>query len=365
MQGLFFDARYIRVGQHDGISRFSSGLLEALNKETALTAIVCDLRQLEKLPRGVNFVKLSRPTSILEPLIAYRLNKLGAKVVFSPMQTIGSMGRNFKLILTVHDLIYYQYPTPPPDFNLLIRALWRLYHLMFWPQRILLNRADGIVAVSETTKSLMSKNGLTKRPIWVVPNAADQHPNPMWSPNKALADFQRPIKKSLVYMGSFMNYKNVETLIDAMKYLPDYELLLLSRISPDRKVELLKRTPLKNRIQFINGVSDTEYLEYLDTATALVSASRDEGFGIPLVESMSRGIPIIVSNISIFREIGGSAARFFNPSSAEEFAAAVRQLEDQQNWSRASQQSLDQARKFSWDLSAQKLLKVLVEIGRA
>lgn len=147
MQGLFFDCRYIRIDHHDGISRFSAGLFAELAKITQVTAIVNDLRQLDKLPAGVEFVKVSSPTSALEPFVAFQLNKLGAKVVFSPMQTIGSFGRKFKLVLTVHDLIYYRHPAPPPSFAWPIKILWRLYHLSYLPQRLLLNRADAIATV--------------------------------------------------------------------------------------------------------------------------------------------------------------------------------------------------------------------------
>ena len=155
MKNIFFDCRYIRIDHHDGISRFSAGLFAALSKKIQVTAIICDLRQLQKLPQGTKFVKISSPTSALEPLVSLQLNKTEADIVFSPMQTIGSFGRKFKLVLTVHDLIYYRHPAPPPNFSWPVRALWRLYHLVYWPQRILLNRSDAVVTVSQTTKQLI------------------------------------------------------------------------------------------------------------------------------------------------------------------------------------------------------------------
>lgn len=350
MSGLFFDARYIRVDHHDGISRFSAGLLAALNNKTDVTAVISDLRQLERLPQGIKFVKISDPTSPLEPFAALKLNKLGAKVVFSPMQTMGSFGRRFKLVLTVHDLIYYRHPTPPPSFNLFVKILWRLYHLSYWPQRFLLNRADAVVTVSATTKALIEKHSLTKKPVQVVYNAADE---------LAATIPKQAASKTLVYMGSFMDYKNVEVLIRGMSFLPEYELHLLSRVSPERKRELEALVSPTPRLVFHNGVSDAEYAQILSQATALVSGSRDEGFGIPVIEAMSLGVPAVISNIDIFREIGADAAIYFDQESPESFARAITALDDSKYWTVTSKRSRVQAAKFNWNDSADALLKII------
>ena len=119
---LMVDARYTRIGFHDGISRYTASLLGALKTlidtgdeaatDLDLTMIISDERQLDMLP-DLPHVKICSPTGPLEPTAALQLNKYAPDVVFSPMQTIGSTGRKFKLILTLHDLIYYSHPTPP------------------------------------------------------------------------------------------------------------------------------------------------------------------------------------------------------------------------------------------------------------
>ncbi|MFM6971519.1 MAG: glycosyltransferase family 4 protein [Rhodoluna sp.] len=351
---IFFDCRYIRVDHHDGISRFSAGLFAELQKRMDVTAIISDHRQLDKLPKGSKFVKLNDPTSLLEPLLALKLNRLGATKVFSPMQTMGTFGRKFKLILTLHDLIYYRHPAPPPAFNLFIRILWRIFHLTYIPQRLLLNRADRIVTVSETTKSLMIRHRLTKKPIDVIHNAAD--PSEVHLP-------QAPQSRKLVYMGSFMNYKDVELLIVGMQELPNYELRLLSRISQERRSELEKLTSSSlDRVIFVNGVSDDEYQQELLEAFCLVHASKDEGFGIPLVEAMVRGLPIVISDIEIFKEIGGEAATFFAAGDVAGFVAAVKSLEDPQTWTNKSIQAQKRALEFSWEKSSIDLMGLLTNL---
>ena len=301
-------------------------------------------------------MKLNNPTKpIAELFIARALNSLGAKLVFSPMQTMGTSGKKYKLALTLHDLIYYRHKTPPSEFNWLIKLGWRLFHLSYAPQRKILNRADLVVTVSNTTKKLMQQHRLTVQPITVVYNAGPGSPLPV-------GRAQLPEHKTLVYMGSFMKYKNVETLVQAMALLPDFKLHLLSRISDSRKRELRALAAPDARIEFKNGVSDEAYVAELDQAFALVSASLDEGFGIPLIESMMRATPIVVSKLEIFEEVGATAAKYFEPTSPEDFAAAVRKIDSLSSWALASQAALNRANVFSWKKSAAALVAALEKI---
>lgn len=349
---VHFDCRYIRVDHHDGISRYSAGLFAALAKLRPLIAIINDELQLRHLPEGTQWVKLNDPTSAAEAFAALKLNRLGATKVYSPMQTIGSFGRRFKLVLTLHDLIYYRHPTPPPSMPVGVRIGWRLFHLWYAPQRLLLNGSDAVVTVSKTTAGLIAKHRLTKRPVTVVYNGSAQQ-----SAGSGFASRTRPTdSQKLVYMGSFMGYKNVQTLVRGLAQLPGYELHLLSRISDaDRSGLEALIQPGGGTVVFHNGVSEEAYQQLLREAVALVHASQDEGFGIPLVEAMSLGTPIVVSDIPIFHEIGGEAARFFPPTEEQAFADAVRSLEAQGAWQEASESGLLQAHKFSWQQSAQAL----------
>jgi glycosyltransferase involved in cell wall biosynthesis len=285
--------------------------------------------------------------------VAAKVNRLGADVVVCPMQTMGSWGRKYPLVLTLHDLIYYEHPAPPGFLPAPVRVLWRLYHKAFWPQRMLLNRADVVATISATTEALISKYRLTRRPVRIVGNA----PQPGLTPRDPAAGAD----KTLLYMGSFMPYKNVETMIRGMAELTDMTLHLLSRITPERRAELAALAPAGSNIVFHNGVTDAEYETLLARTTALVSLSRAEGYGLPLVEAMSHGTPVIASDIPIFREVGGDAVSYVDPDSPLEFAAAVRLLEEPQLWRDRSLRSVERAAAFSWDASARNLLAVAEE----
>jgi len=349
---IVFDCRYTRTDRHDGISRYTAGLVTELARLHPLTMLISDHRQLDLLP-SLPWQLTSSPTSIREPLVALQVNRLKADVVFSPMQTMGSWGRHYRLLLTVHDLIYYRNRTPPREFPAAIRLLWRAYHLSWWPQRMLLNRADAVVTVSETTRSLIAEHNLTKRPVRVVHNAAD-------ASGEAPVRRQTPETGRLVYMGSFMPYKNVDTLVRATAELPGHELHLMSRVPEAEQARLEALAPLA-RLVFHNGVTDEDYVTVLRTATALVTASFDEGFGIPLVEAMSLGIPIVVSDIPIFREIGGDAAVYFDPTSPAALVDAVQELARPGEWSARSGRSVVAAARFTWQASAERLLAALAE----
>ncbi|MFF9562404.1 glycosyltransferase family 4 protein [Leifsonia sp. NPDC014704] len=349
---ILFDCRYTRIGRHDGISRYTAGLVTALAKRHPVTMLISDHRQLEMLP-DLPWELIPSPTSAGEPWVARTVNRLKPDVVFTPMQTMGGFGRKYRLVLTVHDLIYYRHPTPPRDLPAFVRGLWRLYHLAWWPQRLLLNRSDAVVTVSETTKALIAEHRLTKRPVHVVPNAADM---PELAPGRA--ERTAAESKSLVYMGSFMPYKNVDTLVRAAALLPEYTLHLMSRVSDAERQRLTELAP-GARIVFHDGASDEEYAETLAAATALVTASHDEGFGIPLVESMTLGTPVVVSDIPIFREIGGEAALYFDADAPEQVAARVRHLEEDGVWAARSAAARAQAAPYTWDGSAERLLAVL------
>lgn len=110
---FFFDARYIRTDFHDGISRYSTELGAALAKLTDVTFIICDPAQIAFLPKEAAYVQIHAPTAVKEPFTARILNEYEPDIVFSPLQTMGATGRNYKLILTSHDMIYYRHRTPP------------------------------------------------------------------------------------------------------------------------------------------------------------------------------------------------------------------------------------------------------------
>ncbi len=374
---LFFDARYIRTDFHDGISRFSAELAGAVfalageagadrahpgirakhgaTRGVEVIFLIHDEAQTRFLPAGARTLRIHAPTSPLEPFTALRLNRHRPDAVFSPMQTIGSLGRRFKLILTLHDTIYYRHRTPPRNLPAPVRLGWRIFHLSYTPQRLVLNRADTVATVSETSKSQFARVRLTKRPVLVISNAPQRLADLL--PGEGTAARGDCAPRNIVYMGSFMPYKNVETLVRAMGELPEHTLHLLSRITPTRRAEYEAMMPEGANVVFHGGVSDEEYARLLADRAILATLSLDEGYGLPVAEALALGVPAVVSELEIFREVAGAGALFVPAQNAHAFAEAVRSLDDDALRAQVIEAGLAHAQSYSWERSAEVLLE--------
>ncbi|RLK46602.1 glycosyltransferase family 4 protein [Microbacterium telephonicum] len=357
---LLFDARYIRWEFHDGISRYSAELAAAVAAEAPARGVqvvflVFDDRQVPLLPAGATVLKIHAPTAWQEPFSALILNRFRPDVLFSPMQTIGSAGRRFGLILTLHDMIYYRHRTPPRDLPWYVRIGWRLFHLSYVPQRVTLNAADAVATVSDTSAAQFAEVRLTKRPVVVIPNAPQQL--------AAYGVDVVPGARNLVYMGSFMPYKNVETLVRAMRLLPGRTLHLLSRISPERRAELAALAG-DGDVVFHGGVTDAEYAAALADRAVLVTTSRDEGYGLPVAEALALGVPAVVTDMPIFREVAGAGALYVDPDSPESVADAVRSLDDPARLAEVVAAGTAHISRFTWTRSAGILLDTVTSLAR-
>ncbi len=349
---ILVDCRYTRTERHDGISRFTAELVAALGRIHPLVMLISDPAQLPMLP-DLPHVLGPSPTSALELLIAPRaLNRLRPDIVFSPLQTIGPYFRKYRLVTTIHDLLYYEHPVLPKHVPWPVRLLWRLYHLGYGPERLLLARSDAHVTVSETTRELMVRHRLSRHPIAVIRNGVAH----------AAAAVHRipPPTRDVLYVGSFMPYKNVAALVRAIRELPGWRLRLLSRPSDAIRSELAALAPAES-VDFIGGATEAEYAEILKNARVLASASLAEGFGLPLVEAMAAGTPIAVSDIPIFHEVAGEQAEFFDPESPADIARAVRMLADDELWLQRSEAGERWSRRYDWDTSAAELLDFLAQ----
>jgi glycosyltransferase involved in cell wall biosynthesis len=355
---IFFDARWIRTDFHDGVSRYTTELANAIARLVPVTFLINDMDQLKFLPKNAEFIVIHANTSPKEPFTALILNRYSPDVVYSPMQTMGSFGRKFKLILTLHDMIYYKHRKPPTHLSLPLQLVWRLYHLSYFPQRMVLSGADIVATVSETSKKEILETRLTKQPVIVVSNAARDLSELLDSPIEQGAE----PPKNLVYMGAFLPYKNAETLIKAMAHLPGRSLHLLSKIKPEREAELQKLVPTGADVVFHHGVSDEEYAALLAQSAIMVSASKAEGFGLPLSEALMLGVPAVVSDKDFFHEVGDGGAVYANPDDPRDFAGKIMSLDDKKRREELVKKGRRHIRSFSWDHSAKVLFDAIKDL---
>lgn len=354
---LFFDARYTRTDYHDGISRYSAELGNALYRLSEfqqgtheLIFIICDQKQKKWFPHDARFIQIHDGASWKEPFTAFILNKHHPDVVYSPMQTIGTLGRRYISVLTAQDMIYYRHPQAPGFLPWHVRMGWWLYHQVYWPQRLLLHGGDIITTVSKTSAAELHAARMTKKPIHVIYNAPQQFTK---------KPHFKEIIEHIVYMGSFMPYKNVETLIRGMQWLPGRTLHLLSRIRPERLAELEILVPEGAHVIFHNGVSDEAYEAILTDNAVLATASLDEGYGLPIAEALASGVPAVISDTTVFHEVGGDGALYFDPRQPKAFAAQVKKLDTKKVRDKHIKAGREHMMQFHWQTSAETLLRLL------
>lgn len=169
--------------------------------------------------------------------------------------------------------------------------------------------------------------------------------------------------KQIVYTGSLYPHKNIQIVINALKSLPNYKLIIIGSRSvfQNKTRQLIKKLNLEKQVSFPGYISDQELLNTYHNSLALVQPSLSEGFGLTGVEAMSSGLPVLASDIAIFREIYQDGALYFNPYSSKSFVKAIEDLTPtkqaslikngieitkQYNWQKMTQQTIDVYKKI-------------------
>jgi len=349
---VLFDARWILVeNRFDGVSRYSHELARALaaRSDIEVAWLVYDQRQADKLPER-KLVWANNPNDAFKEFftLAKTVNKSGYELLYSPFFTIGTAGKKFKLVLTIHDMIYFTHRTPPQWLPWHIRLGWRLFHLTYWPMRWQLNKADIVATVSDTARQELLDAHATKREVITVSNAVSDTFIPTVQ--------SKGEKNGVVFMGAFTPYKNVECVIDAVALVPDIKLHLCGKLPPARRPEIeqrLRDRGILDRTILYDGATDEQYLAALAGARCSMSASRLEGFGLPLIEAQKAGVPFAASDTSIFREIGQDSVLYFSPDSPEQAAECIRAFANEQTRSDYIARGYKNAARYTWEHSAE------------
>lgn len=242
------------------------------------------------------------------------------------------------------------------------KAVWTLYDLAFkvnpeWftketaaglekTTRRALDRADHVITISENTrKDLIRFYGFPADRITSVPLAASRH---------SLGTFDRPKGFEAPYIlnvGTIEPRKNIGRLLDAfMKARTDYRLVVVGARGW-RCDELIPRLG-GGRITWIDYAGSDLLAALYQHADAFVYPSLYEGFGLPVLEAMSHGRPVITSRSSSIPEVAGDAALYIDPDKTAELVGAIERISDPTLRADLSRKSLAQAKRFSWDRTA-------------
>jgi glycosyltransferase involved in cell wall biosynthesis len=229
-------------------------------------------------------------------------------------------------------------------------------------KRAAVNRADHVICISETTRQdLVNLFGVDPARTSVVHlgfSLTAEPKTPEVNPSK-----QRP---TLLYVGHRTGYKNFATLLQAYgnsSTLREFALIAFGGHPPlpDERAEM-ERLGVADRVRFESG-SDRELAAHYRAATAFIYPSKYEGFGIPPLEAMSYGCPVVCSNAGSIPEVVGEAGIYFDPNNPEELRTALERVATTQNV-QADLRARGYARlaEFSWDKCAAETARIYCEI---
>jgi glycosyltransferase involved in cell wall biosynthesis len=326
------------------------------------------------LPANFKGVQLLTPDNTLKGYFECRtiIKRLGCELVHIPHLFWVPRNLPCPYVMTVHDVFEHMYGAHDRS------TLRRFLH--FQLTRHVLQAAGRILAVSQFTKSEIEKLfGIPGQHIEVVYNAIDER---FLRGHASAADRQLLAERYLVtypfllYAGRISPHKNLVRIIEAFSALktelekeskyPDLKLIIIGdelSKNPDLRRTVI-RSGVQNDVRFMGFVPIEMLRVFYDAAKIFVFPSLYEGFGLPPLEAMAHGTPVVTSNTSSLPEVVGNAAVLVNPENVFEIMRALhRVLLDQGVRDRIRQRGYEQAKKFSWDDSARRILQIYQEVA--
>jgi len=372
---IVIDTRHIR---DFGIGTYIRNLVHALAKldsenRYVLVTYSADAQEWNGLPSNFELALYERKDSDLFDQAAFPLflRGLRADLYHIPLNVV-SMLMPTPYVVTVHDmssLLYNQMPTR--------RRRFRQYQF-----RRGLERAGRIIAVSNATQrdieGLFGINAGKIRRIYNAPDPQFLEANPDPSDPEQLLTLERyQIRRPfLLYVGTIRPQKNIPRLVEAFAVLraeleghPTYGDLRLIIIGDEisRHPEV-RRTVIQTRVEqavrFLGFVPFDTLRTFYASAAAFVFPSLYEGFGLPPLEAMASGTPVVTSNVSSLPEVVGDSAVLVNPENVFEIARGIREALTSASLREALvRKGHQQARKFSWEATARQVLDVYQEFA--
>ena len=379
-----FDARHLR---DFGIGTYIRNLLQALGNldhenRYSVTAHPDDVKELAVLPANFRIVAYPRSDSDLRDQAAFPLflRQFEADLYHMPLNRVPFwMPRPY--VVTIHDMSVLLFEQAPG---------WRqsLRHYLF--RRGLL-RAHKVIAVSEATRRdvehFLNIPASRIRRIYNAPDPRfSAQPNPADAraagPGTAEHERRRILERYqinypyLLYTGTIRPQKNIPRMVEAFAVLrsdleshPVYRDLRLIIIGDEVSRypsvrQAVNRTRMEQAVRFLGFVPFDTLRVFYEAAAAFVFPSLYEGFGLPPLEAMACGTPVICSNVSSLPEVTGDAAMVVNPDNVFDIARGIREvLLDAALRRELISRGYRRASSFSWDTTAREVLETYREVA--
>jgi glycosyltransferase involved in cell wall biosynthesis len=262
------------------------------------------------------------------------------------------------LVVTIHDLIYLREP------GSMTHPLGRLYVRAMLSRAC--RRACAVLTVSQATKNdlIALLPGIDPGRITVTYEAASEifRPNPPAAAEGGVDRTHFQMQKPYVlFVGSLKPHKNIPLLTRAIRKLRsdsglDVEAAIVGRPDP-KHPEILKDVEAGEGVRYLGAPSDEALVQLYAGASALVLPSFSEGFGLPALEAMACGTPVLLSRRGSLPEIGGAAARYFEPDRVDGLCELLYTIFKNKDLRKEmSRMSLSQAAQFTWERTARQTL---------
>ena len=289
-------------------------------------------------------------------VLPWRAARTGADLLHVPANVIPVLPP-CKTVVTILDAIIFRSPAIFPRWQ-------RTYAHLFVP--LSARRAQTILTISEQSKrDIVQYTKVPADKVVVTYLAAGPEFQPVAAAERARVRQTYQLNEFVLTVGALEPRKNLLRLLQAFAQLRagGYPGLLVHAGPKGWQYEdimaEIARLDLQDAVRFLGRVPLEDLVGLYNSAQMFVYPSLYEGFGLPVLEAMACGCPVITSNVSSLPEVAGDAAILLDPYNVEELAAAMQQLwTDQGAAERLAQRGLGQAHKFSWERCAQETLAV-------
>lgn len=352
MKKILFDARVLNHKFYTGVENYTKNILESF-------VLVLSGQSSEFSSFTLEVVKPKIKNKYLSHLWTHLVLPFKkADVLFCPANIASIyVPKNKKLIITLHDVSFLTQKES-------LSTLFRLYYKFIIPFNI--KRADKIITVSSYSKKEIIKHyPFAKDKIEVIHIAAQEIFKPLPNTKK---------ENTILYVGSLNKRKNFISVIKAFKKLSQYPIPNIqypilkivgnfsSNFSFDEETQTILNQAKQNKnIIFCQNIDNNELVKLYNSSKVFIFPSLYEGFGLPVLEAMSCGTPVICSNTTSLPEVGGKAPIYCNSNNIEDIATKLQQvLTDEKLQENMIKEGLTQSKNFNWKTTTKKHLKILI-----
>jgi len=319
---------------------------------------------IDQLPRLTTRLSV-RPWRLITAL-AYFTNigmdrSFGSADVFHATEHLLPRLKRIRSVFTLHDLIFQFDPDSHKPLNI---AFLKTMMPRF------LKHADAIIAVSESTKrDAIRLYGVPADKITVIYEGIDSKFMPI-TDTQRLSDIRRKYQlpdRFMLHLGTIEPRKNLPLLFEATKEL-DQPLVVAGKLGwlTDPILARVKELGIEERVHFTGFIDDEDLPALISSSSLVAMPSKYEGFGLPVLEAMACGVPVISSNTSSLPEVGGDAALYARPDDLRSWIALIdRAMNDEELRASMIDRGLRQAQRFRWSEAARRTAEVYRLISKS